>query len=134
MPGDASAYADDWLRIATKDWERAERTLAQGDPELAGFCLQQAIEKFLKAFLLARGWQLRRIHDLEALLDDAVVSDPSLETFRPLCRRVTAYYMLERYPAIGQTGLTSDEASNSIAGARGLVDKLRTKPLQAPPP
>jgi len=46
--------------------------LDAGDGELAGFCLQQAVEKFLKAFLLSKGWKLRRVHDLNTLLDDAL--------------------------------------------------------------
>jgi HEPN domain-containing protein len=62
-----STYPADWLRIAEKDFGRVERLLDNRDPEMAGFCLQQALEKFLKAFLLSKGWQLRRIHNLDAL-------------------------------------------------------------------
>jgi hypothetical protein len=41
------------------------------------------LEKFLKAFLLSRGWELERIHDLEALLNAALVYDSSFfESFR----------------------------------------------------
>ncbi len=89
MVPEESRYPDDWFRVAEKDLNRAERSLRDDDPELAGFCLQQAVEKFLKAFLLRKGRELRRIHDLEALLDDAVTYDPSLEQFRPICQRVT---------------------------------------------
>ena len=35
------------------------------------------MEKFLKAFLLSRDWHLKRLHNLDALLDDAVVYDTS---------------------------------------------------------
>jgi HEPN domain-containing protein len=66
MAGEGSMYPADWIRIAERDWRRVEQLLAIDDPELAGFCLQQAVEKFLKAFLLSRGWSLHRIHDLEA--------------------------------------------------------------------
>ena len=51
MPREESPYAVDWLRIAEKDLGRVERMLEDDDPEMAGFCLQQAMEKFLKAFL-----------------------------------------------------------------------------------
>ena len=64
MEHSESSYPADWVRIAEKDWKRVEMLLNEGDPGLAGFCLQQAGEKFLKAFLLSRGWQLRRIHNL----------------------------------------------------------------------
>ncbi len=55
MPHKNSLYPLEWIRFAEKDFERAERLLKQNDPGLAGFCLQQAVEKFLKAFLLSRG-------------------------------------------------------------------------------
>jgi HEPN domain-containing protein len=67
MPHEESRYAADWLRLAQRDLERVGRLLDVHDPALAGFCLQQAVEKFLKAFLLSRGWQLKRIHHLDAL-------------------------------------------------------------------
>jgi len=71
MPREESRYPADWLRIADKDLERVGHLLDVRDPEAAGFYLQQAVEKFLKAFLLSKGWQLERIHDLEALLNEA---------------------------------------------------------------
>ena len=125
MPPDESLYPDDWLRIAEKDLARAERSLGDADPELAAFCLQQSVEKFLKAFLLARGWQLRRIHDLEALLDDAVTHDPALERFRIACQKVTKYYMVERYPLTFGVGLTEAEVRDSLGAVHELIDRLR---------
>lgn len=124
MPLDDSRYPSDWTRIAEKDILRAERSLRDDDPELAGFCLQQALEKFLKAFLLAKGWQLRRIHDLEALLDDAVVHDTSLEEFRTLCQKATKYYFLERYPLTAGFQLPCEEVQACLQSARLLIARL----------
>ena len=76
MPREESLYPADWLRIAEKDPGRVEHLLDVHDPEAAGFFLQQAVEKFLKAFLLSKGWELERIHDLEVLLNEALVYDP----------------------------------------------------------
>lgn len=125
MPLEESRYPDDWLRIAEKDLARVERSLDDCDPELAGFCLQQAIEKFLKAFLLTKGWGLRRIHDLEALLDDAVVYNPELERFRATCQRITKYYVLERYPLMVGSGLTEGEVRASLEAVRELVARIK---------
>ena len=55
MQSGESSYPKDWLRIAEKDWKRVGMLIDGDDPELAGFCLQQAVEKFLKAFLLSKG-------------------------------------------------------------------------------
>ena len=127
MRPDESIYPADWLRIPERDRDRVERALRDGDAELAGFCLQQAVEKFLKAFLFARGWRLRRIHDLEALLDDAVAHDASLEQFRAACQEATKYYMLERYPFAGASGLAEREVRDSFDSLKGLMDMLRNE-------
>ena len=73
-----SPYAEDWRRVARRDWERTLRSLRDGDAGLAGFLLQQCLEKYLKAFLLTRSWKLRRTHELDTLLDAAVAFDPAL--------------------------------------------------------
>ncbi len=71
----------DWLKIARKDWNRISHMLEKDDGEAASFFFQQCLEKYLKAFLLSKGWHLRKLHELDALLDDAVKYDPELEKF-----------------------------------------------------
>jgi len=124
MPGEDSLYPADWVRIAEKDLERAERLLEE-DAQLAGFCLQQAVEKFLKAFLLARGWRFRRIHDLVALLADAIAHDPSLEQSRDACRKITEFYTAERYPHVVESGVAEEDVRTSLEQATALIAKLR---------
>ena len=127
MAPEESRYPADWLRIAERDLRRVRRLLDEHNPELAGFCLQQAVEKFLKAFLLSRGWRLRRIHNLDALLDEAIVHDASLETFRSVCQKITAFYVVERYPLIIDTGVTEEEVHSALEQATELIDRLRVK-------
>jgi HEPN domain-containing protein len=127
MAAEESHYHADWLRLAERDWSRVPRLLDEHDPELAGFCLQQAVEKFLKAFLLSRGWRLRRIHNLDALLDDAITYDPSLEPFRSVCQKITAFYVVERYPLVIDTGMTEQDVYSAMEQVRGLIDKLQAQ-------
>lgn len=89
MRREESRYPQDWFRIGERELRRAETLLAVGDLEGAGFNIQQALEKYLKGYLLGRGWALRRIHDLETLLNEAVAFDPQLEEFREACRKIT---------------------------------------------
>jgi HEPN domain-containing protein len=104
MPGNRESLSPpDWIRKAKKDLERVRKRLAESDLEDASFHLQQAIEKFLKGYLLSKGWRLKRIHDLEQLLDEAVVVNADLERFRGVCQRVTGYYLIERYPFVTET-------------------------------
>ena len=125
MPLEESTYSGDWLAIAERDLVRVGRCLRDEDSEAAGFFLQQAMEKFLKAFLLSRGWKLRRIHDLEALLDDAAEHDADLETFRPLCQQVTGYYLVESYPLPGIPLPGDTEVRAALATAQELASKIR---------
>jgi HEPN domain-containing protein len=125
MRGEESFYPADWLRIAERDLARVDHLLDVQDPEAAGFFLQQAMEKFLKAFLISKGWKLERIHDLEVLLNAALAYDPLLEQFRSACQKITGFYLVERYPFIVEAGLTEDDVRTSLAQVGVLVDKLR---------
>jgi len=120
MPGRESHYPADWSRIAAKDLERARRRVEDGDIEDAGFRLQQAIEKYLKGWLLSRGWRLQRTHDLETLLEQAVRRRRSLSRYRALCRRVTGYYLIERYPTLAE-GPAERDVRAALWLARQLV-------------
>ena len=126
MPREESLYPADWLRIAEEDLARVGR-LASEDPKLAGLCLQQAAEKFLKAFLLSHGWKLRRIHDLAALLGDAVQYDRSVEDFRAACQRATDFHVVERYPFIAGSGVTEEDVRSCLEGLEGLFKCIRAK-------
>lgn len=50
--------------------------------------------------------------------------DPSLQPFRGLCARLSAYYLVDRYPPAGLTGPTEAHMTTDIAEARQLVLKL----------
>jgi HEPN domain-containing protein len=116
--------ADEWLQIARRDWWRIERNLRARDPEAAAFFLQQSLEKYLKAFLLRQNWKLRKIHDLDALLDEASKYDRDLEKFRDLCERVSGYYLSERYPPLGASDLSSEDIRSDLSEARDFVKKM----------
>lgn len=75
------SVATDWLEIARKDWKRIGRNLRARDFEASAFFLQQCLEKYLKAFLLSHQWKLRRVHELDSLLDEAVKHQADLENF-----------------------------------------------------
>lgn len=126
MPRKESQYPQDWFRIGEKDLKRAETLLGLGDLEGAGFNIQQAIEKFLKGFLISRGASLRRVHDLETLLNEAVSFEASLERFRDACVKTTEYYVEERYPFVGASSLEPGEVAESLNAAKKLTDRLRS--------
>ena len=122
MPPEESLYPLDWLRIADKDWRRAERALGDTDAEEAGFWLQQALEKYLKAYLLSKGWELKRVHDLEILVNEAAQLDKRFAGFQEVCGKISGYYLAERYPMLSEFSLTLDEVRESRDQVKPMVD------------
>ncbi len=102
--------------------------LAQSGPlAVVAFHLQQAIEKYLKGFLLSTGWSLRRIHDLEVLLQQAIAQDTDFAPFLAACQRITEYYIEARYP-IGVTTLFQRSALlTDLDTTRDLIALIRRK-------
>lgn len=60
--------------------------------------LQEALERYLKGFLIGRGWPLQKIHNLSTLLDAAVERDSHFKSFADLCEGLTAQYWELHYP------------------------------------
>lgn len=125
MPPKESFYPRDWFDKAHQDVRTVEILLREGgDAEVAGFHLQQAVEKYLKGYLLAQGWKLRRIHNLEVLLNEAIRFEPELEMFRGLCEEATDFYTLERYPFFSSPGITSADVSRLLLSLQQLIEQI----------
>jgi HEPN domain-containing protein len=127
MSNKNSDYPKDWLRIAEKDYSRVEKLLKIEDPEAAGFYLQQAVEKYLKAFLLSKGWRLKRTHDLEPLLNEMLKYDSTVEEYRPVCQRISGFYFMERYPLYSHADLTQNDVKASLQKVEGLLAIIRRR-------
>lgn len=91
---------NDKVKIKAREWfKKAEHDLAtvdmilntSGYPDVAGVLLQQALEKYLKGYLISRGWKLIKIHNLKDLPDEAVRHNSKFEEFYDL---VTHYNRL----------------------------------------
>ena len=125
MRHEESSYPQDWFRVGNKELNRARYLLNGGDLDGAGFNIQQAVEKYLKGYLLSKGWELRRIHNLETLINEAIVYDPSFEEFRAACQKMTQYYVEDRYPFIIISELTEDEIRESLNIAENIITKIK---------
>ena len=107
--------------MALEDLQVAEIMLGEGGPSsVAGMLLQQAVEKYLKAFLLLKGWRLKRTHDLVELLDDAAQYDPAFGTYRSVAATVTRYYVDDRYPDT-RRNLSPGEVEVSLDAVRPMI-------------
>ncbi len=59
----------EWLDKADKDLRMARIALREGIPDYAVFHAQQAVEKYIKAFLVKHGKPFGRTHNLRKLID-----------------------------------------------------------------
>jgi HEPN domain-containing protein len=111
--------AERWLTKAAEDLA-AGRLLASGgmrDP--AAFHAQQALEKVLKALLVAAAQDLRKTHDLETLSVLANKHWPTLISAPFPLAYLTRWYLTSRYPGIDDVSPTSEEISDSLQTIEG---------------
>ena len=91
--------AGEWFEKARWDFEAAQVLLQYGGhPDPVAVFFQQAVEKYLKGYLIARGWKLIKTHDLKLLIDEAKKHDVGFEKFYDLADRLTKHYIDEKYP------------------------------------
>lgn len=89
----------DWLRSARVRLHSADLLHpVEGATESVIELLQEASERFLKAYLLSRGWRLRKIHDLGALVAETVDIDPRFCAFEDFADSLTDQFWAQHYP------------------------------------
>ena len=129
-----SKYPEDWIEVAEEDLEMCLVLLESGHPRGAGYNLQQAVEKFFKAYLIRQGWRLERTHDLVDLLNDALRYDPTLEGYRAVCKLVSEYSTTGRYPASRDRDapvMSVENVRAALAEISPLIERLRAGSARA---
>jgi HEPN domain-containing protein len=119
MKGDP-ADPRSWIKLARTHLDRARRELQAGDPSAAAFWLQQAAETGLKGWLIGRGWDLIKTHDLARLLVEVRDRHPAFDPawFEPAAHRLTQIYFTDRYVD------ESPDPEPDAAEARDLHDQV----------
>jgi len=118
----------EWLDKATDDIKVAELlVLKRKTPALACFHCQQAVEKYLKAFLIYHHVNPGRIHGLVALANRGSKIEPNLKVFKEQLAMLDAYYIPTRYPGEKEP-YTLKDGRVALTAAR-LVTDFITKRL-----
>jgi len=121
-----SAVVRQWIVKAENDLKNAAHTLKLGSEcptDTVSFHAQQCVEKYLKAFLVYKGIDFPRTHDIErlvALLPENIWLRLSIEEQRTL----TTYATLTRYPGEYEI-IPLAEAQQSVRLARRVRTELR---------
>ena len=89
------------------------------------FHLHQAAEKYLKAVIVARDLEFKKVHDLKFLLNTYLSSEPSLAELSDDCAFLNRYYIDTRYPVHWPTNYTREETLNGRAAVARIADRVK---------
>ncbi len=118
----------EWFDKGQKDIEDAEFLLKNNRAiENISFHVHQAVEKYLKGFLIYNGWKLEKIHDLVKLLEEAVKIDKSFNKFTVPLRKITNFYFETRYPVGYELKYSKQELKESINKTKNLINLIKKK-------
>lgn len=101
-PQDWFVLAADRLRIA--DLARQHEGVTFSGVEL----LQEAVERYLKGYLIAQGWKLERTHGLGRMVEAAARYDARFSGYAVLAEKLTDLYWDQHYPGADLTDFGSD--------------------------
>ncbi len=115
-----------WFDKATADFEAAEQLCGQDGRfrEIVAFHCQQAVEKYLKAFLVQRQVEFPKTHDIAKLLDRVATVDlATAESLRD-ADALTPFGVQVRYPSDAPEILPSGEVE-----AIGMARMVRRRAI-----
>ncbi|MDI6777094.1 MAG: HEPN domain-containing protein [Syntrophales bacterium] len=128
---------DEELKQAVMEWfERGDHDIEtaqllydeQGYTDVIAYHIQQAIEKYLKGYLVLKGQRPPWVHELDTLLNLASKVEPGLYSpYIDLCEKATRYYLEERYPPGPMLDYTREELRTDIDLVWQLVGVIRGK-------
>jgi len=119
----------EWFERGDHDIETAQLLyVEEGYPDVIAYHIQQAIEKYLKGYLVLKGQRPPWVHGLDTLLN--LVSEVEPDLYSPyidLCEKAIRYYLEERYPPGPLVDYTREELKSDLDLVWQLVGVIRKK-------
>lgn len=128
----SDVVVNEWIAKADEDYFFTKKHIQSEDSFFAPLCFhcQQAVEKYLKAYLISHEQPLRKTHDLVDLIRMCVLVDISFEEIREFAVLLNPYYVDTRYPAVWPVGSSQQEAYVALEAAgrirEFILEKLKT--------
>ncbi len=89
----------DWFAFAQERLHGADVLYrSEGITALGIEALQEATERYLQGYLIARGWTLVKTHDLERLVKEAAQFEAKFSAFAPFAEELTEDFFAQHYP------------------------------------
>jgi HEPN domain-containing protein len=114
----------DWYLLGSDKLRAADAVYEALGPSLSCVeLLHEAVERYLKGWLVGRGWKLVRTHDLQQLVDAAGAIEPKYLSYSDFAADLTQQFFLQHYPGgdLGPVGQNYDELR---ATAGRIIDEL----------
>lgn len=118
----------EWLERGEHDLATAKTSITQnGYPDVILFLLHQALEKYIKGYLLWHGWKLKKIHDLETLFTEAIEFNKRFKKYLDFGRRLTAYYYEGRYPPGPILKISKEKTESALKTTEKIINMIKSK-------
>ena len=120
---------EEWIRKGKEDFEFARINFEEEKPFYAQICFhfQQAVEKYLKAYIIAKELDFRKIHDLPLLLKQCSLKDHEFKDFTEDCEYLSTFYIEARYPVHWPIHLSRTETQKAYRAADNIITFVRKK-------
>lgn len=116
---------EEWLERGKRDLETAKLLISSNDYfDIILFHIHQAVEKHFKGLLISRGWMLKKVHDLEVLITEAIKFDDSFKEYLDFGRKLTGFYFEGRYPPGPISTYSKEEIKKILNIAEGVIEKI----------
>ena len=123
-----SQIVKNWVDKADNDLAFAKASLQDGlefYPQIC-FYLHQSIEKYLKAYIIARGLNFKRIHDLMELVEICAEDDQEFNKFNETVKLLNPFYIGTRYPDFIIT-INKSDAEKALWVAEEIANSIKSK-------
>lgn len=118
----------EWFKRGDHDIETARLLFDKnGYTDIIAFHIHQAVEKYLKGFLVFHYKKPPRIHDLDILLSQNSAIDKDFKKFIDICEKASVYYIEARYPPGHIIEHEYSEIEEDLDKAMDLICMIRSK-------
>ncbi len=124
------SIVQEWLRFARENLLFAKAGLKEDFSPYNTVCFlcQGSAEKYLKGFLITRGWRLKKTHDLIELLGAAVEYEHAFTQLKSSAQILNDYISEARYPGdLSFETLTESNATEAVEAAERIEEFVLEK-------
>ncbi len=115
-----------WFERGAHDIETAQLLVdKQGHTDIIAFHIHQAVEKYLKGYLVFNGKKPHDTHELKLLVKEAAKLDQGLSGHVGFCDKVTGYYVQECYPTGPLVEYSYQELAGDLREAWDLTNRIK---------